>query len=145
MYLKNTSDSLVIMKTKQGPQYINPGEVISILERDVIVIHSSLKLVSEEEYEQTVKETNKLKLDKKETPKQKTNDEVEVKENEPETKQVSEQTGSTEKRQNKSKMSQEEIEGRLNELKKAWEQAETVKQKETYAKEIKELNKKLKG
>ena len=164
MFLKNDSNFQCGLRTKKEVLTIAPGEIVPVLDADVITINSKLVRVSEEEYNEFVRNKNnkqvtppQQQVQQQEQPQQQEQvqeqeQQEQVQEDQQEQvqeeKQQEEQNEQVVENNNESETEQqvdtiESLEGKLEDLKTQWQQASRPRRKEAIQKEIKEIQDRL--
>jgi hypothetical protein len=166
MFLKNDSNFQCGLRTKKEVLTIMPGQIVHVLDADIISLNSKLVKVTEEEYNNSIKQEQvkhdepiqvqvELQQNNQQVDEQKEQVEQQVeeqKQDEEQKEQVEEQAEEQVEEQKEDEeqtesqpeqLSVESLEAKLEDLKIQWQQTSRPRRKEAIQKEIKRVQEKL--
>ena len=156
MFLKNDSNFKCGLRTKKEVLTLNPGDVVFVLDSDIISINSKLSIVTEQEFNKLAKSTTSEEL-----PDSVLNEKIDVNEPlvnpepeqitivNPEPEQINQNSELVENSKvkienvNVPKSELEQLEETLESLKQKWEQAEKPGKKAQIQKKIKAVQEEI--
>ena len=164
MFLKNDSNFQCGLRTKKEVLTIMPGQIVHVLDADIIALNSKLVKVTEQEYNTSIKQEQvkhdepiqvqvELQQNNQQVYEQKEEVEEQVeeqKQDEEQKEEVEEQKEDEQQKEDEEQtelqpeqLSVEALEAKLEDLKVQWQQTSRPRRKEAIQKEIKQVQEKL--